>query len=66
VAWLLEPGLGLARFIGPFAPVRLQVDWVAVAGIAATVAAVIVLMVAASAWLARRLEPVQALRIGDA
>jgi putative ABC transport system permease protein len=65
VAWLLEPGLGLGAFIGPAAPVRLQVDWAAVAAIAVTVLVAIIVMVAASSWLARRLEPSRALRIGD-
>jgi putative ABC transport system permease protein len=66
VAWLTEPGLGLDAYIGRAVPVRLQVDWVAVLVIAGTVVGVIVLMVAASSWLARRLEPAEALRIGDA
>ena len=66
VAWLTEPGLGLDAYIGRAVPVRLQIDWVAVAIIAGTVVGVIVLMVAASSWLARRLEPAEALRIGDA
>ncbi|HSL75382.1 MAG TPA: FtsX-like permease family protein, partial [Candidatus Limnocylindrales bacterium] len=65
VAWLTEPGLGLAAYIGRAGPVRLEVDWVAVVVIAGTVAGVIVLMVAASSWLARRLRPAEALRIGD-
>ncbi len=65
VAWLLEPGLGLGAFIGPAAPVRLHVDWTAVAAIAGIVLVAIIVMVAASAWLARRLEPSRALRIGD-
>jgi putative ABC transport system permease protein len=65
VAWLLEPGLGLGAFIGPAAPVRLQVDWPAIAAIAAIVVAAIAVMVGASSWLARRLEPSRALRIGD-
>jgi hypothetical protein len=66
VAWLLEPGLGLGAFAGSAAAVRLHVDWAAVAIIGATVAAVVVAMVVASSWLARRREPAQALRIGDA
>ena len=66
VAWLTEPGLGLDAYIGRAVPVRLQIDWVAVAIIAGTVVGVIVLMVAASSWLARRLEPAEALRVGDA
>lgn len=66
VAWLLAPGLGIGAFIGPAAVVRLQVDWLAVASIAAIVLVAIVVMVGASSWLARRLDPGQALRIGDA
>ena len=66
VAWLTEPGLGLDAYIGRAVPVRLQVDWTAVAIIAGTVVGVIVLMVAVSSWLARRLEPAEALRVGDA
>ena len=66
VAWLLEPGLGLGAFIGPEAPVRLQVDWLAVGAITVIVLVVVATMVAASSWLARRFDPVQALRIGDA
>jgi putative ABC transport system permease protein len=66
VAWLLAPGLGIGAFIGPAAVVRLQVDWLAVASIAAIVLVAIVVMVGASSWLARRLDPGGALRIGDA
>jgi putative ABC transport system permease protein len=65
VAWLLEPGLGLGAFIGPAAAIRLEVDWFAIAAIAAIVLGVVVLTVAGSSWLARRLSPTQALRIGD-
>jgi putative ABC transport system permease protein len=66
VAWLLAPGLGIGAFIGPSAAVRLQVDWLAVASIAAIVLVAIIAMVGASSWLARRLDPGQALRVGDA
>jgi putative ABC transport system permease protein len=65
VAWLLAPGLGLGAFIGPGAPVILQVEWTSVAAVVLGVLAVITLMVVASSWLARRLDPGQALRIGD-
>ncbi len=65
VAWLLAPGLGLGAFIGPGAPVVLQVDWTSVAAVVLSVLAVITLMVVVSSWLARRLDPGQALRIGD-
>jgi putative ABC transport system permease protein len=66
VAWLLAPGLGIGAFVGPAVTVRLQIDWLAVTSIAAIVLVVIVVMVGASSWLARRLDPGQALRIGDA
>ncbi|HEY7701536.1 MAG TPA: FtsX-like permease family protein [Candidatus Limnocylindrales bacterium] len=66
VAWLLEPGLGLGSFVGSAAAVRLEIDWPAVTAIALTVVGVVVLMVVASSWLARRLEPALALRMGDA
>ena len=65
VAWLLMPGLGLGAFIGPNAPVVLTVDPGPVALVVVAVLAVIAGMVVASTWLARRLDPSQALRIGD-
>ncbi|HET7168083.1 MAG TPA: FtsX-like permease family protein [Candidatus Limnocylindrales bacterium] len=65
VAWLLVPGLGLDAFIGPDAPVVLSVDWGSVGLVVVAVLAVVVGMVVASSWLARRLDPSQALRIGD-
>jgi hypothetical protein len=66
IAWLLEPGLGLGAFIGPAAPVRLTVDWAAVATVALSVLFVVLAMVALSAWLGRRLDAARALRIGEA
>ena len=65
LAWLLEPGLGLAAFIDPGTPVRLHVDWSAVAAMGLSMLVVVGILVAANAWLARRLDPAQALRIGD-
>jgi len=65
LAWLLEPGLGLATFIGPGAPVALEVDGTAVAAMGLSVLLVVGLLVAASASLARRMDPGQALRIGE-
>lgn len=65
LAWLLEPGLGLAAFIDPGTPVRLQVDWNAVAAMSLSMLVVVGILVLANAWLARRLDPAQALRIGD-
>ena len=47
MAWLLEPGLGLAAFIAARTrSVRLQIDWPAVGVVAATVLVVVVVMVA--------------------
>ncbi len=65
LAWLLEPGLGLAAFIDPGTPVRLQVEWIAVAALGVSMLVVVGILVLANAWLARRLDPAQALRIGD-
>ena len=65
LAWLLEPGLGLAAFIDPGTPVHLQVDWTAVVAMGLSMLVVVGILVLANAWLARRLDPAQALRIGD-
>ena len=65
LAWLLEPGLDLAAFSDPGTPVRLQVDWAAVAAMALSMLTVVGILVALNAWLARRLDPGQALRIGE-
>ncbi len=65
LAWLLEPGLGLAAFIAPGAPVLLEIDWVTVTAVGVSVVIVVGLLVVTSAWLARRLEPGRALRMGE-
>ncbi len=65
LAWLLEPGLGLAAFIDPGTPVRLQVEWTAVAAMGLSMLTVVGILVVLNAWLARRLDPGQALRIGE-
>ena len=65
LAWLLEPGLGLAAFIDPGTPVQLQVEWTAVAAMALAMLTVVGILVLLNAWLARRLDPGQALRIGE-
>ena len=65
LAWLLEPGLGLAAFIAPGDPVLLEIDWIAVTAVGLSVVIVVGLLVVTSAWLARRLEPAQALRMGE-
>ena len=65
LAWLIEPGLDLAAFSSPDTTVILQVDWASIAVVAASVAAVVAIAVLVSSWLARRLEPARALRIGE-
>ncbi|MDF2734238.1 MAG: hypothetical protein K0S97_861 [Chloroflexota bacterium] len=65
LAWLLEPGLGLAAFIDPGTPVRLQVEWTAVAAMGLAMLTVVGILVLLNAWLARRVDPGQALRIGE-
>ena len=65
LAWLLEPGLGLAAFIDPGTPVQLQVEWSAVIAMGLAMLAVVGILVLLNAWLARRLDPGQALRIGE-
>jgi putative ABC transport system permease protein len=65
LAWLLAPGIDLAAFSDPGAAVRLHVDWLSVAGVGGAVVAVVAVAVAASSWLARRLDLGHALRIGE-
>jgi putative ABC transport system permease protein len=65
VAWLLEPGLGLAAYIGPTVAIRLQVEWSSVIATAAAVALVVAIMVGVSAWFSKRLGLGAAMRMGD-
>lgn len=66
IAWLLEPGLDLAVFIDPSAPVTLSVDWPSIGAVVLAVVVVVVAAVGASSWAAHRLNPAEALRMGDA
>jgi putative ABC transport system permease protein len=66
VAWLLAPGLELAVFIDPGAPVVLQVDWGTVIVVVVAIVLVVAVAIGASSWLGRRLDASQALRIGEA
>jgi hypothetical protein len=66
VAWLLAPGLELAVFIDPGAPVVLEVDWGTVVAVVIAIVLVVALAIGASSWLGRRLDASQALRIGEA
>ena len=66
LAWLIEPGLDLAAFSSPDTTVILQVDWASIARgrrIAWPRSWRSPSLV--SSWLARRLEPARALRIGE-
>jgi putative ABC transport system permease protein len=65
VAILVEPGLGLATFVGTSAGVPLFVDWAALALIVAALIGVVAVAVAAGTWVSRRARVVDALRIGD-
>jgi putative ABC transport system permease protein len=65
VAWLIEPGLGLASFIGPEATVALQVDWPSIALVSAGLVGVVLITIVSSTWLARRTDIGQVLRATD-
>ncbi len=65
MAYLLEPGLGLATFTGTSGGVPLFVDWPMLALLAVSLIGVVALAVAAGTWLSRRVRVVDALRIGD-
>ena len=65
VAILLEPGLGLATFIGENATVRIEVDWPSVATVVGAVVLVVGAAIALSVWLVGRLELGRVMRIGE-
>jgi putative ABC transport system permease protein len=65
LAWLVEPGLDLAAFSGAPVAVGLQVDWLTIVAVAVGVTSVVVVAVAGSSFVARRLEVGYALRIGE-
>jgi putative ABC transport system permease protein len=65
LASLLQPGIDLASFSSPDATVALAVDPISIAAVAGTIAIVVVLAIALSTWLARRLDIGRALRIGE-
>ena len=65
LAYLLEPGLGLATFAGTSGGVPLFVDWPMLALLALSLIGVVALAVAAGTWLSRRVRVVDSLRIGD-
>ncbi|HEX6868295.1 MAG TPA: FtsX-like permease family protein, partial [Candidatus Limnocylindrales bacterium] len=65
VAVLLEPGLGLAAFIGDDATVHLEVDWPSVGAVVAAVVVVVGVAIVLSVWLVGRLELGRVMRIGD-
>jgi putative ABC transport system permease protein len=64
VALLVEPGLGLADFVGSEG-VPLTVNWVSLGGIVIVLLAVVAVAVAAGTWLAGRVRLASALRIED-
>lgn len=64
VALLLEPGLGLAAFVGT-SGLPLFVDWGALSLMVAALIGVVVAAVTGGTWLSRRARLVDALRIGE-
>jgi putative ABC transport system permease protein len=64
IALLVEPGLGLATFVG-VSGVPLYVDWLALAGLSLALILVVAVAVGLGTWLARRTRPTDALRIGE-
>jgi putative ABC transport system permease protein len=66
VALLLEPTLGLDAFLGGTARYRVVLDWSGVAAVAGLLVAVVVVAIAVSTWLARRVSMAEALRVGEA
>ncbi len=64
IAILVEPGLGLATFVG-IGGVPLAIDWGALALLVLGLASIVAVAVAAGTWLARRARPTDALRIGE-
>ncbi len=64
VAFLLEPGLGLATFVGTRG-LPLFVDWVALALLVVALIGVVAVAVTAGTWLSRRARLVDAMRIGE-
>lgn len=65
VAWLVEPGLSLATFIDPDVPVALAYDASTILAVGALVLAVVIAAVGIGTAVARRLAPVDALRMGE-
>jgi ABC-type lipoprotein release transport system permease subunit len=64
IANVVEPGLGLAVFIGA-AGLPLAVDWSALALVAVGMTLVVVVAIGFGAWLAGRNRLASALRMGD-
>ncbi|HMM42195.1 MAG TPA: FtsX-like permease family protein, partial [Thermomicrobiales bacterium] len=64
-AWLIAPGLDLIEFVGPGLPVRLQVDWGAVALLVVIVLVVTVAAVLLTTRFARKISLGEVLRLGD-
>ena len=64
IAILVEPGLGLATFVG-IGGVPLAVDWLSIVLLVAGLAAVVAVSIGAGTWLSRRARPADALRMGE-
>ena len=64
IAFLIEPGLGLAPFVGT-SGLPLFVDWSTMALMGAALVGVVAVAVLAGTWLSHRARLVDALRIGE-
>ena len=64
IATLLAAGLGLEAFIGPNTVFTIQVEWQEIALVGLALVGLVTIAGAASTWLARRSQAVDALRLG--
>jgi hypothetical protein len=61
----VAPGIDLAAFSSPDAPVVLQVDWTSILVASAVIVTIVAVAVAISSWFALRFDVGRALRIGE-
>jgi putative ABC transport system permease protein len=64
IAVLLATGLGLSAFVGAEGPIPILVNWREIALVGGSLVMMVTIAGAASTWLARRAQAVDALRLG--
>jgi ABC-type lipoprotein release transport system permease subunit len=64
IAVLLATGLGLSAFIGGEGALAVNVDWTEIALVGGALVMMVTIAGAASTWLARRTQAIDALRLG--